>query len=289
MSKDIFSMIEGMSDVEKNELLNAEIPAELEKQAEADLDQASLADALYNYGWLSAERAIAEEEGLDKFASEDLEAHENSEKEIGEAIESLMSSLGVADSEDEVELHKEAQAAASLIFEGYSDCFEKLAAKQKASFIQNLSKKTMAGLKAAKEKTVEKAREAAKAAKKGAKEAVKGAHNIGKKGGYGAIGGAGALYLGAKAKQKLEKKASEMTVGELYEGFSEKIAAEMEIMEGIDKLAAKGAKKAKKIIPFMAKVKEVAEKAHKAGKKGLYAGLGGAGAGFAAGKASNED
>jgi L-fucose mutarotase/ribose pyranase (RbsD/FucU family) len=271
MNAEILNKVEQMSQEDAEALLNTQFPAELEKEAEAEIDGASLADALYQYGCLTAERAVAEEEGLDKFAAEDVEAHEASEKEIGEAIESLLTATGTVEIEDEAELHKEAQAAASLVFEGYTDTLEKLA-KDKASFVKGVSKKLHEGMKKA-------------------KDAAKATHKAGKKGGYHALGG---LAVGAgamKAKEMLSKKASELTFGEIYDMMFDKMAGDNEVADGIDKIAARASKKA---VSFVSKMKDKAvegakaAKKHVKGSKGLY-GLGaGAVGGFAAGRASKE-
>lgn len=242
MLEDLMKEIEQMSDAEKQALLNTQFPEELSKQAEAEVNEALLADSLYAYGWLSAERAVAEIDGLDKVAKEQLDAHMESEKEVGEQIEQALGALEIADSEDEVALHKTAQACAALIFEGYSDCLEKIAKK---------------------EKMLDKVKGMASAANKKLK-----AHR-------GKAGVAAGLAAGYAGKKVMDKKASEMTLGQIVETIN----GVSEIEQGVEKLAAKGGAKAKALMEgaqeALAKGKKVL-KAHR-GKAGLAAGaMGGA-------------
>lgn len=265
----IFEQVEQLSDADKKALLETQFPEELEKEAAAELDGHLLADALYSYGYLQGERALAEVDGLDKVAAETVQEFEAAEKEVGEQIDSCLSSLGTADQEDLVELHKEAQAAAALIFEGFSDCIEKMAAAGHFAKAQAAAK---GGLK--------KLHDAGKKAKGAAMGAAK---KHGKGAAAGAAGGAVAGYM---AKKHMDKKASDMTIGEIRDVIFEEAAAVSTISEGVEKLAAKGGEKA---VSMMAKLKGGAKSADKHVKGNAKKYMAGAGLlGAAAGRASKD-
>jgi hypothetical protein len=254
----IFEQVEQLSDTDKKALLETQFPEELEKEAAAELDSHLLADALYSYGYLQGERELAEVDGLDKVAAETVQAFEAAEQEMGEQIDACLGSLGTAEGDDVAELHKEAQAAAALIFEGFSDCLEKQAA---AGHMAKL-----------------------KGAVKGGLKKLEGAA---KKHGKGAAGGAAAGAAGGyMAKKHMDKKASDMTIGEIRDVIFEEAAAAAVINEGVEKLASKGAGKA---ASMMAKLKGGAKAADKYVKGNAKKYMAGAGLlGAAAGRASKD-
>lgn len=245
MEQNIFAEIEKMTEEEKKSLLNTQFPEELEKEAAAELDTTLLADALYSYGYLQAQRSLAEVDGLDKVAAEDLKAHEQAEAEVSAQIEACLNSLGTPLKEDQAELHKEAQVAAAIIFDGFSDCLEEFMEKNAAMApkIKAMGGKVMAHLRAAGGKAKHHAGRAGAFLKK-----HKG------KAGLAAGGIAAGTYAAHRA---MSKKSSEMTADELVELASE-VALEKQAMidtiaEGIDKLAAKGAHKGKKMHEMFSK------------------------------------
>lgn len=130
MNPELIAQIENMSEEEKQALLQTQFPEELEKEAADELLQSQLVDALYNYGALSAERAVAEVSGegdLSKVASaEEIQAHEEAEAQVGALIEEAIQALGISESGDELTLHKTAQTCAAIIFQGYTDAVERL-------------------------------------------------------------------------------------------------------------------------------------------------------------------
>lgn len=237
----IEKLIEGMSEQELQAILNTEYPAELEKQAEAALAQEDLVDALYAYGALMADKEVAESEGeLSKEASAEFEAASN---EIQGMVDSAIEASGVAADEDTISLNESAQAAAAVILEGYTDQIEKTAAaKAKAGKLQQLKKWVAAKSKAVRES----AEEAGKYAKKHKKPLLASA-------GVGALGALGAM----KAKEHMDKRASELTVSELMELLNAEAVEQASVVDGIDKLAAKGREKAAK--GFMASLKGAAK------------------------------
>lgn len=210
MYENMMEEIENMTAEEQQALLETQFPEEMEKMAAAEIATGELTEALYAYGWLSAERAVAEHDGLDKIASEALEEHEAAEAQVGAIIEAALETLGTAYNEDEVGMHKEAQAAAAVIFEGYSDALEKIA-KSKPS------KGFMAKMKAYYGK---------------AKKHV-GAHS----GKYGLGAGAAAGLAGGY----MSKKASDMTLGEIVDV----VQSVNEVEAGLEKIAKRGAAKGK--------------------------------------------
>lgn len=281
MNPQIIEQLESMSEDELQALLETEFPEEMEKEAAAELVESELTDALYAYGALSAERALAEIEGegdLSKVASaEEIEAHESAESEVAQLIEAAMQELGLADQEDEIELHKTAQACAAVIFEGYSDALEKIAGSQ------GKSKGVVESVKRLAKTVSKKVKSAVSGGSKAGKGKGKGdktylgrakAHVMKHSGKYGL--GAGALVGGAAgygASSAMDKKASDMTVGEIMDT----IAGISEIDAGIQKLAGKGTAKASRLKQVMDHVKK------HSGKYGLGAGaVGGATAGVAA-------
>lgn len=130
MNAELIKQLENMSEEEIQAIMSAEIPEELEKQAAAELAEAELIAALRTYGALTAERAVAEvasEGDLSKVASaEEIEAHAQAEAELGALIEEALNSLSIAENENEIALHKTAQACAAVIFEGYTGALENL-------------------------------------------------------------------------------------------------------------------------------------------------------------------
>jgi len=245
MRPEIFEEVDKMTEDQKKELLNTTFPEELEKEAAAEVETTLLADALYTYGWLQGQRSLAEVDGLDKVAADDLKAHEAAEKQASDQIESCLTALGTPDLEDPIQLHKEAQVAAALIFEGFSDsvenaCMDKEAAASYLGKAKAMASKGLAKMKGA----------AGAAAHKGAKAGRK-AMGLAKKHKGKLMGGAaiaGGLYAG---KKYMEKKSSEWTPEDIVEIASEvaldKQSMINEIADGVEKLAAKGAAKGKKL------------------------------------------
>lgn len=263
MFTNLINEAESLSAEEQQAILDTEYPAELQKEAEAQLDAAQLVDGLYAYGAMKAERAVAEEEGIDKVAAEAVQAHDEALEELATDIDALIETSGVADSKDEVEFHKEAQAAASIIARGYFDTLEKIAAAKP---------KAVAGM-------LGKAREAASAT---------GAHLSKHKKKY--LGGAAAgAAAGGAAYGLMKKKASDATLGDIVDALSardEASAAWDEVNAGVEKLAADGAGMGKRISEAASK----AWKATKDSKVGTHVGKHGkkysAGAGLLAGAAA---
>jgi hypothetical protein len=266
--------MEKMSEEDLQAILDTEFDAELEKEASDELAQSDLENALYAYGAYKADLEIESEEagedGMSKEASENFEA---AETEISAAIEAGIVELGLDAIEDDVEMHKTAMSAASLIFEGYTDHMEKCAAK---------SKKDGKGLKgmygAAKKKI------GALAGKAGA---------LGKKHGKaGALlaGGAALGYGGAKAHEHMKKSASELTAAELVDLTLSKQATVEVVADGIEKLAARGSAKAGLLSKGLGHVKALHKK-HLAGhgKHMAAAGAAGAGAGYLAHRMQKKD
>ncbi len=278
MNAELLAEIEQMSEEELTAIMETEFPEELEKQAAAQLAEDGLINALYAYGALSAERAFAEIEGdgdLSKVASaEEIESHENAEAEVGAIIEQAIAELGLAEVEDEVEMHKTAQACASIIFDGYTDTLEKIAKKGKAAAGVGVKLKELGTAVSA----------ALSKKKNAAKKLIK--DHAGK---AGLIGGA-ALGAGAyKGYQMMDKRASDMTVGELAAAIN----GVNEIEAGIEKLAKKGSKKGASMLSNLMKsigkgkdkVVDMATSGYKATKKSVKNNPGkyGLGAGLVAG------
>lgn len=247
MNKNIFEQIEQMSESEMQALLGTEFPAELEKEASAEIDTSLLADALYSYGWLQAQRTLADVDGLDKVAAEDLQAHEQAEAEVAEQIEASLQALGTHMIEDPTELHKEAQAAAAMIFDGFSDCIEQCCMDKEAGvkMVEKAMKaagKHLKKVKAGGEKMVHKG---AMLGKKVGKKALHLAKKHGPAAGVGLAAGAAGTYAamkkesGALTEEQILDLASDIAL--------EKQATVNAISEGLNKLAAKGAHKGQKL------------------------------------------
>lgn len=265
---EIEQIVEGMSEADKAAVLGTEFPVELEKEAAAELAETDLVDALYAYGAMTADYELEATDGeLNKEAAADMEA---AEQEISEAIEESVVASGLDQVEDEVELHKKAQASAAIIFQGYCDQIEKVAgiATRAKQVSKLLSSKAKAGMKVAK-KGLNKGVAAAKDA-----GAAAGKHVKKNKSAYMAAAGGAALGAGAMAAKKhMDKKASELTIDELTVEVLNRMDAVEVVEEGIDKLAGLGAKAAKKAKSLLSKGQKHI-KAH--GKKYLAGGAGAA-------------
>lgn len=268
----IEQIIANMSQEELQQIENIQFPEEVVKQANADMASMDLANALVGYGMYRADLEVAELEAeeaggeLSKEASADFA---EAGQELEEAIDASIAELGIEEIEDEAELHKEAQAAAGLIFSGYAAQLEKIAAT-KPAIVGKIVKKFKAG----KAKAMAAGKEAVKHVKK-----HKGAIGTG-----AAIGGAaGAGY----AVGKMQKKASEMTLGEIKEEILADFATEAVIAEGLEKSAAMGKMVAGKLKGALKAGKDAGKAAGKHLKKhkGKYiGGLTGSAAGYAIGK-----
>src|SRR5574343_1272570 len=129
MAFDIESLMENVTEEEAQELLETEFPAELEKQAEAEVEHMALQDALFAYGALMADaEAHTDADGeIEKTAAEGFQ---QAEAEISVAIERGVVNLGLDQPESDQELHKHAMAAAGVILEGYAAQLEKIAANE---------------------------------------------------------------------------------------------------------------------------------------------------------------
>lgn len=270
---------EKLTDAQKQEILGMEFDAELEKEASDEVAESDLQNALYAYGMFKADVEVeAEEAGEDGLSKEASEQFEAAETEISAAIEAGVEELGLADIEDEAELHKTAMACAGIIFEGYSDQMEKWAAKSKKDG------KGLKGMYGNMKKKVGALGEKAKGL------AAKG-HKLVKKhpGKAGAIA-AGGLALGYGAKKLMDKKASDLSASELIDLTLEKQATVEVVVEGIEKLAARGAAKAGLASKAMGHVKSLHKK-HLAGhgKQMAGAGAAGAGAGYLAHRMQKKD
>lgn len=266
---DLEQAIETMSDADKKAILNEQFDAELEKEAAAEVAETDLQNALYAYGALTADLEVQAEEagdvGLSKEASEQFES---AAAEIETAIDAGVAELGYDQIEDDAELHKVAMASAALIFEGYCDQLEKTAKVGKQ----------IKGMYGSLKKHVGKLSEKAKdLGSKGYKMAK---NNPGK---ATAIA-AGTAAAGYGAKKLMDKKASEMTGNELAELVLEKQATLDVIVDGIEKLSARGGKMGAKLMKSMGHVKAMAKKHGK--KHGAKAAIGAGG--FAAGYMSRK-
>lgn len=289
--EELNDILENLTEEQAEEILAEEFDEEIEKQAAAEVAQMGLEDALYAYGAFSADAEVAAEDagddGLSKEASEQLAA---AEQEISQAIEAGVEELGLADIEDDVELHKTAMAAAAIIFEGYTDQLEKVAAKKGMAVFKTIKKH----LGKAKDKAAKMGGKVMAGAKKHKRPLL------------AAAGGAALGYGGAKVKEHMDKKASELTAAELVELTLEKQATVEVVTDGIEKLAARAgmmAKAKKAIKGAWASGKKQADKAMAAAKKGakatgkalnkhkytIGAGAGGVGAGLLAHRLSKKD
>lgn len=253
---EIEKLVAGLSEEQVQQLMDLEVPEEIEKEAADEAASQDLQDALYAYGAFQADLEVeaeaAGEAGLSKEASADFA---EAEQEIAQAIEAGVQELGLDQIEDEAELHKQAMAAATLIFEGYTDQLEKVAAKG-------------GKLKAL----------AAMVRKRGRAASKKIYVHVGKhKNAYLRNAATGALGYGAG--RMMQKKASELTAQELVELTLQKQAAVDVVCEGVEKLAAHAVKKALKAAKALGK------------KHGKTVGIGaGAGlAGYVAGRMGKKD
>lgn len=225
----IDQILENMSEAEIAQLLATDFGAELEKEAAAELAQNELVEALYAYGALMADYEVASTEELSKEASAE---YNQAAEEINAVIEEALLNSGILESEDTAELHKEAQAAAAVIFEGYSDQFEKIAKSKAGKGVMHVVKSTL-------NKAIKKGREHAQAAGKHIKK-----HKIPYGVGAAGLATAGGVYAYKKHKDH-EKKASEISAVELAEMIAEDQAVDAVIFQGLEKMAAKGKGKAK--------------------------------------------
>lgn len=256
--QEVGEAMEKMSEDELKAILDTEFDAELEKEASDDVAQSELENAFYAYGMFKADLEIEAEEagetGLSKEASAEFEA---AEQEISAAIEAGVVELGLDNIEDDADMHKTAMAAATLIFEGYTDQIEKWAAK---------SKKDGKGIKGLYNTLKGKA----------GKLATKAGKHVGKHSGKYAGGAAAASlaagYAGGRTHANMDKKASELTAAELIDLTLSKQASLDVIVDGIEKLAARGKGKAGLVGKALTHIKK---------HKGKYAGGASAGAGAA--------
>jgi hypothetical protein len=218
--EEIEKVIAGMSEADQKALLATEFPEEIEKEAAAEAAQGDLVDALYAYGALTADIEVNSAEGeLSKEASAEFEA---ADTEISEAVEAAIEATGLDQMEDEAEMHKHAQAAAAVIFEGYVDQMDKLAKID-----------------------MDKARKGAKALGKRLHGAGKSAwgHIKKHKGAYMAGAGGAALGAGGAAvKNHMDKKASDLSKTEMAYAVIEQQNVMEVVADGVEKLAAKAGK-----------------------------------------------
>ena len=111
----LFDEVQNMSEEEQQQLLATDFGPELEKQASEEIGKANLADALYSYGAYLAGMDIDSQDEMSKEASE---AYSNAGEELTYAVEAGLIDSGILEIEDTIELHKEAQAAAAIMFQG---------------------------------------------------------------------------------------------------------------------------------------------------------------------------
>ena len=280
MNPNLIAQLEKMTAEEQQELLDTQFPAELEKEAAAEVAQAELTNALYTYGWLAGERALAEAEGngdLSKVASaEDIESHEQSEADVSALIDESVEALALGETADEIEMHKIAQVCAAVIFDGYSDAIEKVA----TAVAPVKGKKFLESLKSVADAAKKKLHSGVESVKGGAESVKKHVKEHGKK--YSAGAGLGA---GLAAGHLMSKKASDMTVGEFFEVTQ----GVHEVNMGVEKLASKGVEKGKSLMQHFRAAKHIAKSQLKQHGKHM-AGAGGLGlaGGIAAGHAIKE-
>lgn len=237
--EEIEKMVANMSAEEKQALLDEDLGeegAELEKEAAAEVAETDLIDALYAYGALSADMEIESSEG--ELSKEASETFAEAEAEISAAVEAAVKATGLEDLEDEVELHKKAQAAAAVIFQGYTDQIEKVAAAKGKGIGAFLKKKVKEG-----GKMLSKAKDSAKAKGGQVADHVKKNKNAYMAGAGGAALGAGAVA----AKKHMDKKASELTADELTGLVMNRMDAADIVEEGLEKLSAKAGSIGKKM------------------------------------------
>ena len=244
-------IINGMSEEEIQFLMETEFGPELEKQAAAELAQSDLADALYTYGALMCDMEINSTEGLSKQASAE---YADLSAEIAAALEDALLTSGILESEDTAELHKEAQAAAGLIFQGYADQFEKIAKLEVGKYGQQRNILSAAEAHAAQGNHVRaKYHQVKDWITETAKKHPKKLSALG-----GAAVGAGTIAAIHKYKKQHEKKASETTASELADIVREEAYLDSVIFEGMDKLANEGAKAAEQKEGIMHSLREKA-------------------------------
>ncbi len=275
---DLEQIIENLTDAQKEAILSEELPAEIEKEAAAEVAEADLQNAFYAYGALQADMEIEAEEndGLSKEASERFDS---ATSEIEAAIDQGVQELELDQIEDTVEMHKVAMASAALIFEGYCDQMEKLA-KGGKGFMPKV-KGVAKTVKKHFMKGVEKAKELGESGVEMAKK-----HKTPLIGAASAAAGYGAGRLHAAHKKEASELVSDPNFLDiLTEAVLEKQAAADVIVEGIEKLAARGKHKAGMLAKAMHGVKAFHKKhlAPHAGKTkvvgthALAAGAGGLG------------
>lgn len=287
---EIDQLIEGMSEQELQTIMNTQFPEELEKQAEAAVASSDLGEALFAYGAFLADRECAELSADGELAKEASEGFAAAEAELTALVDAGVAAAEVTSVEDAADLHKQAQAAAAMMLEGYITQFEKVASADPATGA-GAPEGRMAKLRKALAERAEKVR------------AHVGAHKGKYSAGAGAAGGA-LLAAGAmkahekwKAKKGMEKKASELSVDELADSVFERIAEVEVCHEGIQKIAdgaEKGAETLMEKIRRHGKAlkdsKAVKHVGAHAGKYGLGAGAaGGLAAGYMLGKRKKED
>lgn len=284
--QEVSAAMEKMSEEDLQAILDTEIDADLEKEASDEVAQAELENALYAYGMFKADLEVESEEAGDEGLSKEASAEfENAEKEISEAIETGVAELGLDDIEDDGELHKTAMAAATLIFEGYTDQLEKWAAKSKKGgkglkgMMGAMKKKLGKGLDAAKKHG---GKAMASAKKHGGKALQMAKKHPGKAG----LLAAGAAAAGYGVKKHMDKKASELSTAEIIDLTLEKQATLNIIGDGLEKLAARGAAKGGMLAKGLAHAKGMAKK-HGKHMAGAAAGAGAAG--YLAGRMQKKD
>lgn len=224
----IEQILENMTQEEVEQLMATDFGADLEKQASAELAQSDLAEALYTYGAFIADSEVSATEDLSKEASAE---QAELAQEIAVALEEALNESGLLETDSTVELHKEAQAAAGIIFQGYADQIEKIAEEAKTEPGRAAKAKKWLGDKM-----------------KAVKDSKVGKHLAANKGKYGA-GAAGLAALGAGAyayKKHHEKKASEITASELSAIVQEEQMTDSVIADGLSKLANAGEQEAVK-------------------------------------------
>ena len=240
----LFEEVQNMSEEEKAQLLSADFGPELEKQAAAEVGQAVLADSLYTYGAYLADLEVDSTGELSKEASA---AYNEVGTEIAASLEMGLMESGILECEDTVALHKEAQAAAAIMFRGYADQFEKIADEAteaaKKSFSEGLDK--MPGMSNEMKKKMESTTHAPSKLMKLRNKLYTAAKNNPKATAGLAAAGLGLAGAGAYAyKKHHEKKASELTVAEMSQAVAEDMHFNDVVTEGLNKLAADGEAKA---------------------------------------------
>lgn len=261
---EIEQAIAKLTDEDAKKILAAEFPEELEKEASDEAAAYELQNAFYAYGAMAADLEIESECGeLSKEASEEFA---QCDAEITAAIEAGLVELGLDQIEDSVEFHKHAMAAATLVFEGYTDQIEKLAKKGGKE----------GGIVGTMKKHVGAAAEKAKALGASAAKHVKGfGKHVAKHPGKAGMIAAAGTAAGYGAHHLLHKKASELTADEMIDLTLEKQATLDVIADGIEKLAAHGGKKGAHLAGAMKHIKGFAKKHGKHGA--ISAGVGAAG------------